>query len=423
MTQKIVMLVMANADNNNNKFYELKLEDDERVVARYGRVGVAGVTEEKGSGQDTFDKVLKAKTKKGYKEVKILTTASAPSVTSPAVSNLAEIAKRDIAKNNPTLASLVDKLTKINRHQLLGASGGKIDIINGQVMTPLGLVTLDSIEDAKKKLNELNRYVEKKDLGRDYTSTLEDYLTLVPQKIPAKRGWNEIFFTEFTTFQNQNSLLEQIELSIKTAEPPKVDATPAAEAPAKLFGYSLDELQDDRIFDKINKFYKENINSRHVSRSYKLKRVFILDNPNKYVHFEGKSKNLGNVKRLWHGTRACNVLSILKAGLIIPPQNGNFTISGRMFGNGVYFSDQSSKSLNYATNYWSGGAQEKDELYMIMANVAMGKEYTPRNPCQSMPSGYHSIFAKGGFSGVMNNEMIVFDLDQIHLNYLCEFED
>lgn len=59
---------------------------------------------------------------------------------------------------------------------------------------------------------------------------------------------------------------------------------------------------------------------------------------------------------------------------------------------------------------------------MLNASVAMGKSYTPDRPIQNRPSGYDSIYAVGGKSGVMNNEMIVPDLNQFRLDFLCEFE-
>lgn len=423
MAKKYAMLVMANAGNNNNKFYEMKLEDNDEVIIRYGRVGNSGVTESKGFGEDTFDKVANAKRKKGYRDVDVMVNSSTGTTSSADTGNIVEIAKRDIIKGDPVLGKLIEKLAKINRHQLVGASGGNIDIVDGQVKTALGvLVTLDSVEKAKNKLVELNTLVTKHDLGNAYVNVLEDYLTLVPQKIQSKRGWDQNFFTEFTTFQNQSALLEQIELSIKNYTPPVVDQDKKIEE--RLFGYSLELLQNDKEFNDINKFYCNGINSRHVTKNYKLHKVYVLKNDDKLAKYEVISSKLGNNKRLWHGTRACNVLSIMKGGLIIPPlTGGNYTIAGRMFGNSVYFSDESTKSLNYATPYWTGGAKELNELFMFAANVSMGREYTPRGPTHTIPSGYDSIFAKGGYSGVMNNEMVVPNVDQFHLQYLCEFSE
>lgn len=411
---------MNNAEGNNNKFYEMKLEDDDSVVIRYGRVGANGVTEHKGYGEATFEKVMKSKTKKGYKEVNVVTNEGE---TVQSSKSIADIAKRDIAQGNTELHDLLDRLAKINRFQLLAASGGQIDIVDGEVKTALGiLVPLSSIEEAKLKLIELSEYVNHNDLSTSYVSTLQDYLTLVPQKIPSKRGWHEIFFSEFTTFQNQNDLLEQLENSVKNSKP--IEATEPEEEIGRIFGYHLEVLDDnDETFNKIDEFYNRTLQRQHVSSNRKLKKVYRMVNDVKAKEYEEVSAKLGNEMMLWHGTRVSNILSILKGGLIIPPTvGGNYTIAGRMFGNGVYFSDQSSKSLNYSVGYWGSGGYEQGSVFMLNASVAMGKTYTPSGPTNHLPINCDSIYAIGGKSGVINNEMIVPKTNQFRLDYLCEFD-
>ncbi len=133
MTKKYVMLIKNDAVNNNNKFYEIKLEDDDSVVARYGRVGATGATEHKGYGEATFERVKKSKidTRKGYREVDIVVSESGSGAVSSKGGKLADIAKRDIAKGNTELHDLLERLAEVNRFQLLAASGGQIDIVDG----------------------------------------------------------------------------------------------------------------------------------------------------------------------------------------------------------------------------------------------------------------------------------------------------
>jgi poly [ADP-ribose] polymerase len=419
MTKKYAMLLMNNAAGNNNKFYELKLEDDDSVIIRYGRVGSTGVTENKGNGESTFEKVKNSKIKKGYKEVDIVISDNG--TTTSTSGSLVEIAKRDIANGDESLHNLLERLSQINRFQLLAASGGQIDIVDGEVKTALGvLIPLSSIDSAKNKLNDLSNLVKTNDIGNEYITLLQDYLTLVPQKIPSKRGWDKNFFTEFTTFENQSDLLEQLENSVKNSKPTINDSSD--EPIGKLFGYSLETVNDDNIFDKINSFYNKGINKSHMASNRKLYKIYKMINDDKLSEFKQVSDKIGNVQMLWHGTRAHNILSILKGGLIIPPLNGNYSISGRMFSSGVYFSDQSTKSLNYSAGYWGTGGYESGNIFMLNASVAMGKSYIPSGPLNTFPSNYDSIFAIGGKSGVKNNEMIVPSLNQFSLDYLCEFE-
>ena len=139
--------------------------------------------------------------------------------------------------------------------------------------------------------------------------------------------------------------------------------------------------------------------------------------------FEADGAKLPNIQMLWHGTRVFNVLSILKSGLFCPPKSGSFHVTGRMFGDGIYGSDQSTKALNYARGYWDGGARDKN-CFMFLVDFAMGKHYTPRNSYESLPKpGYDSTFAEAGKSGVMNNEMIVYRNSQVNIRYLIEFEE
>lgn len=419
---KQVMLVKTKAADNNNKFYEVNLYADGSVVGRNGRVGTDGMLQPKGPiGEAGWEKLVAAKTKDGYKPVDIATVVVSSNGSAAIKESLADIAKRDITGNNPVLNSLIDNLTAQNRFQLLNATGGQIDIVDGVVKTPLGPVTINAINNAKGKLAQLQDFVQRHDTGSDYVESLEEYLTFVPQKIPHKRGWDTSFFTEFTDFKRQSDLLEQLENSIASYKPPVADDAADDQPQQRIFGYSMTVLDDKAQFARIQKFYNDNINRGHACSHLKLKRVYVLSNDDKQTEYKGVAARLGNERQLWHGTRAHNVLSILKGGLIIPTSAGGYTITGRMFGDGLYFSDQSSKSLNYAYGYWGGGGRQ-DNCFMLLADVALGKAYTPSGPTGRLPAGYDSMFAVGGRSGVQNNEMIVYKLNQAHLSYLCEFD-
>lgn len=428
MAKKYAMLVKVDGTNNNNKFYEIKWNDDDSVTARYGRNGDTGVTEQKGFGEAAFNKVYKSKTaaSKGYKEVDVMTNAStgtpaASSTLSPATESLASIAKRDISNNDPVMAKLLDRLASINKYQLLQATGNQIDIVDGIVQTVLGPVSLSSVDKARVELIELSKFIDNADFGSEYIQHLNEYLSFIPQKVPRARGWGEEFFTKVSTFQQQNSLLDQIETSIKNYKAPDPVVDTSQPAPSRVFGHSLQLVTDTSVIDRIRKFYESNMNARHVSSQLRLKNVYVISNPDSESRYKKAFDRVGNEMQLWHGTRAFNVLSILKGGLIIPTSAGGYHITGRMFGDGLYFSDQSTKSLNYAHGYWGGGGYDNN-CFMFLADVAMGKHHTPSAPLSRIPSGYDSCFAVGGKSGVANNEMIVYSLDQANLKYLCEFD-
>jgi poly [ADP-ribose] polymerase 2/3/4 len=428
--QAYEMLIFTDSKENNNKFYELILQEDgNTILAKWGRVGSTGQSKTSSGGKYEFDRTIASKIAKGYVKSKTVSITTGKSTDSAA---LAEAAKRDLIghraldKNTALLVKLVERLTEMNRHQIVAASNGNIKIDDtGLITTPLGLVTASTIDEARVLLANIEKSVARKSFStKTYVESLENYLRLIPQKVPSKRGWGDIFFTEFSSLTAQNSLLDQLEGSLDLYKQKEQDIlkklADGSKIADKVFSTNLELVEDPAVFKKLEKFYNDNKNSRHISAHLKLKNVFALKNEEFEKRFAEKSKKIGNIRQLWHGTRAFNVLSIFKNGLIIP-KGGNFHITGRMFGDGVYFSDQSTKSLNYSYGYWGGGKVEEN-CFMLVADVAMGKEYVPSTYNQSFPvKGYDSVFAQANKSGVMNNEMIVYDLAQVNLRYLCEF--
>lgn len=79
------------------------------------------------------------------------------------------------------------------------------------------------------------------------------------------------------------------------------------------------------------------------------------------------SKDLGNRRLLWHGSRTSNFISILSQGLRVAPPEA--PVSGYMFGKGIYFADVYSKSRAYC----AGGNMEA--TYMLLCDVSLGNPY------------------------------------------------
>jgi poly [ADP-ribose] polymerase len=433
--QEKAMLIFTDAKNNNNKFYELILHDSGNIDARWGRVGSEGQNKSYGGGKHEFDSIIRAKKAKGYEPTKTIQVNVNATPAAQSKTALAEAAKRDILGDNATNASkqssvlikLVDRLTEMNRHQIMVASNGNIQIDeSGLITTPLGMVTATTIDEARILLTKMEKFVAKQTFGSNtYIDSLEQYLRLIPQKVPHRRGWYETFFTEHTSLISQNSFLDQLEGSIdiyKTKEQAALQQQGIIQ-PDKVFKTRIELVEDLDIIKKIQKYYNSTKNSSHECAHLKLKNVYTIFNDDWTANFETASKKIGNIQHYWHGTRAFNVLSIFKNGLIIPKSGGSYHITGRLFGDGLYFSDQSSKSLNYSYGFWDGGKRDHN-CFMFLADVAMGKAYTPayKGDKPYPVKGHDSVFAIGGKSGVLNNEMIVYNVGQANLKYLCEFD-
>lgn len=448
MTEKETMLIKVNPKANNNKFYHVSLHKDGRVDKRWGRVGSKGTTSTENTGVKGYDRIIKQKKAKGYKETEVITDTVSTSVSSSRqeVSKAAHHALIK-GKRSHELDSLIENLVNNNRHEILQQSGGKITLDDsGKVKTPLGYITINNIEEARRIL----RSIEKK---KAYTNVdyLSDYLTLVPQKVPHRRGWYEEFFTKQTTVIEQMNFLDKLqdsyewaetELEAKKSEALQSQVSEDASKYDSLFRLQVELLDSypnkDQVFSHVETFFEKKKSSYHQSSTFKLNKIFLLHDESKEAEFSALGKELGNIRELWHGTSAANVLSIMKSGLYAA--KGKQISNGNMYAGSIpmtYLSDQSSKSLNYSSGFWNRGDTVHNTCYMFLTDTVMGNEFRPNREgitgydpnigkyalTRKDKNGrsYNSISVKGGTVGVRNNEMLIWNPDQIKLKYLCEF--
>ncbi|WP_411840119.1 WGR domain-containing protein [Paracoccus sp. ME4] len=421
------MFVKTDVEANNNKFWEITIDAAGTVSTRNGRVGSAGQKRTLGQGEKLVESKIREKLRGSYKEIEIV---GAPE-TGGAIgsSELRSAAEDQIGRGDPVVTDLVRSLVAINRHQLLAATGGQmdLDLSSGIISTPVGVVTQANVERARALLAELEPFVVSQNFDAgSFRSTLQDYLMLVPQKVGASRGWHRSFLPDPDALSRQGALLDQLESSISIArdrirDAANLDGKPGSAA-ASIFDVSLRLSEDAALLERVATFYRDGSSVSHMASKFRIGRVFDVSLGAMDREFERDGRKTGGIRQLWHGTRAHNLLSILKSGLIIPKSGGSIHVTGRMFGNGIYFSDQSTKSLNYSAGFWDGSAGSERRCYMFLADVAMGKPWHPDRTGSGLrpAAGHDSIFAKGG-DLVRNNEMIVFRAGQVRLSHLVEF--
>ena len=139
-----------------------------------------------------------------------------------------------------------------------------------------------------------------------------------------------------------------------------------------------------------------------------------------------KRNGIKTVKRFWHGSRNENWASIVQNGLLLNP---NAVITGKMFGQGIYFAPSPNKSFGY-TSYngsrWANGRQTRG--FMGIYATAYGK------PCMIHSWGSDSerkmkaenancVHATPANTGLMNDEVVFYSEEAIVMNYLVEFGD
>lgn len=416
------MLIQVSNDANANKFYEVTVGDDGTVTARWGRVGASGQSKVYGTGQHVADRQIARKKAKGYTEVDIVDSAG--SAERANLTDAAKVVAEPAFRDDDQISKLIAKLVRTNAHAIKAASGGKITIEDGQVKTPLGVLSVGAINEARSVLDSLAAKPAKPG------DLLDQYMSIVPQKVGRSvSSWRDSFMADLPdSARKQSDFLDQLEQSVNfSLAQSRVNTDDGDdEADESAFRMRLAPNTDDKAFSFVSDFFTSTKNDRHhrYASGFKVNRLFDLRDTQRADQTDKRIAEVGNVKTMWHGTRVSNVLSILASGLYVPPAGASFT-AGRMFGNGVYMSEQSTKSLNYSTGYWSSGSNADDgTCYMLLCEAATGKQYRPSSCNQSwdrVHKNHDSIWVKPGTAGVLNHECVVWDLDQIRFKYLVEF--
>ena len=422
---KEVRLIFADANANHNKAWHGTLYVNGDVKVDWGRVGYSMQSKlHSSAGAQKLESLKSQKLKKGYTEQRTIVAAASHKSNGRSGPNLGlkDQAIRDIGGNSE-VQTLVGWLAEVNIHNIVANTTIQYDESAGAFTTPLGLVTLDGIVDARDTLSTLSSLQQKGDTdSSSFRQAASDFLRIVPQNIGMGRGWHQTLFGNDYSLTKQNDLLDSLEASLQQAKttPKKKDAK-AGEA-ERVFEVKLDVVSDGRTFDKIKRRYLDSRGGHRDVADLMPKRIFSVEIPTIHSAFEKDGKKVGGVKQLWHGSKASNLLSILKVGLIIPPSNSGHC-TGRMWGDGVYMSSDATKSLRYATNAWTSGGRT-DRLFMFLCDAALGKQHVPASGSSwgyRLPSGYDSCWAKAGVSGVQNHEQVVYRTSQVNLVYLLEF--
>ena len=416
-------------DTNNNKVWQYTLYDDGTALTEWGRVGKglqSKVVSHSAALKKWAEKTRDSnKPDKRYTEVKAVDTGSSVTVSgSVKDAQLKDVARKQIKSSNPLVANLIDYLVKVNAHQIMKQSGGKItfDASSAQFKTPLGVIAPDQVADARDLLVDIADFVAANDFtNKRFNSTLNAYLRLIPHDVGMTKITPQRIFPNTQTIIAENDLLDGLETSfIDVTTKPKPKAKKKDDAP-QIFNVELEIVADKKVISHIRNLYQSTRKSMHQSNSLSVHEIYTVKIATMAAAFEKYGATLPDIRQLWHGTKASNLLSILRQGLIIPSSSSGH-VTGRMYGNGIYASSVSTKALNYATNFWGYGGST-DRTFMFLVDMAMGKWHDAQSTSGPWPkAGTNSTWAKAG-RALRNDEMIVYRLDQCNLTHLVEFRE
>lgn len=452
------LLMCSNVIGNNNKFYSLEIQKsssgDYQLFSHYGRINgdtiKGGVYEVRDFGcnsflaENEFAKIIKSKKrgktkkkdgisfKESYEEVNVVSS----NVGSSNVRSVASImnstdSKRRVPQNlfknfESKEQNLLKLLEEENIHNITSSTTMTYTAGRG-LQTPLGPLTVSHLSKAKNVLDKINNELTgKKSVTRSIKLLNNDYLSLIPRDLGKKISDSDLIATG-TQVLDEYDLLKQMETNIQM--------TDIKESKDISIGFHM-ERAPANIKRELIKQIEKTRSHRNLSH-YKVKEIYQIENHKERKAFESYAEVLQKEKLaksrskmhkldykevdMFHGSRNSNILSILMSGFYVPPSSASH-VTARMFGNGVYGADKSTKALNYSAGFWGGRGNKHNNIFCFITRFALGKVYETQNSLYSgVPSGYNSIFAKGG-ADLKNNEYIVPNTRQTTISYLVEFE-
>jgi len=416
---------------NSNKVWIGIAYSDGSFETRFGRVrDEANLNSKKKNfasqvaAENELERKRREKLRKGYKDTVVVDNTVVTSVDRSKRAQLSQIAAEEIDGAGDSVTSeLIKYLADVNIHHITHSTSIKYNTKTGAFSTPLGVLTPDAISTARDLLSELKRLDGlKRTQHKKRAEVIREYFQLVPRDFGVKIPPVETLIASEELFQEEVSILDALASAIATNDQDDSARKKLFECRMTKVPHYTDEGRD--LFRKTRDLYFKTRNTRHhpAAAGLQMTRLYEVEIGEMKRRFDTTSTRLGNIRSdLWHGTRASNLLSILKHGLVIPPSNAAHC-TGRMFGNGIYTSLQSTKALNYATDYWNRSGQRDQRTFMFLCDVTLGKVYKPRAFSNSYPArGTDSTWVEPGSGGVLNHECIVYDTSQVNLRYLVEF--
>lgn len=406
-------LILVNADQNKNEFYKMSDMGGGEWSATYGRIG-----EKQGRSRVTRNVIVPKSYPDYMFAIKLLEKLSKGYQDKSVCHGLTVLRKKNpdatvSGIENKQVAELIEKLMAYAQH-----------VIAQNYTVSFTDVTPEMIKQANIEIESMR----KSNTLVEFNEHLLNLMHIIPRKIDGRgeAGVKRMLASDISGYADilirETELLDIMEGQIMMNQ---------------------EDKQGDNILDKMGLTVAEatleeiELVKNHLNDSLKpkLKQVFSVSNRNtqscfeKYLSDKYTKKNRKAITKLfWHGSRNANWFSILQKGLILNP---DAVITGKMFGNGIYFAPSATKSWGYTSvGKWNG--ESSNEVYMAMYETAYGVPYEvdtydgnwsgySYNRLQAEHPGCSCVHAKKNRGMLYDDEVIFYREDQITIRYICTF--
>lgn len=412
-------LIMVNPDKNNNKFYRMVDMGNHTWGAYYGRVGEqqgespysSHITRPFEYPDYMYAIKLQEKLLKGYKDKTVCHKTGA-------VKTHKEVKFCNIS--DPKVSELIEKLMACAKH-----------VIAQNYTVTSNDVTPQMIIEAKRELNALRKAKKLK----AFNNHLLELMHIIPRRIDGYGTYGVASMMAHATddfcgiILREESLLDimggQVSVDEKRRqnENKPVDILEAMNI--EIHVANQEQIQE--VKQQLNNSLKHKLTGVYHVVNKRTQEAF--DN---YLRSQEEAGIKTAVRQFWHGSRNENWISILQNGLMLNP---DAVITGKMFGNGIYFAPSAAKSWGYTSvGKWAGRGLNRTapSVYMALYATAYGCPYEvffhtrdwlhyDYQKLHHDHPGYSCVHAKAGKGMLHDDEVIFYREDQMTINYICEF--
>lgn len=429
--------------DNSNKFYIAEVHQSLsglgfRLYVNYGRVGRAGVENAQkfttlGETQKEFTKKVTSKVKKGYTQVDLATfnRGSSQGQNKVNADSLGKDVKIAVKSNMPK--EIQDFVTHIyaeaNQAVSVSISGSsKVD-----VKAPLGNLGVKGINQARGVLQEISNALTVRNIDAVRNLSILYYRN-VPRKMPSDiRDESTWILNTQARIQKEMDTLDLYEDTLRL-----LPVMGTSDIDKRYMALNCDIAYIDKTSEEFG-YILHKIETTHAPNHHfkaKVVNAFKVNQKNA-PKFDA---SCGNVRHLFHGTRSANMVGILSSHLKLPHTLNGVYITGAMFGNGLYFASECSKSLNYSRGVFGGRRNKYNTVFLFIAEVALGNVHkcTSAQNFRQPPAGYDSVMGVGErtlnnmiargeavpsrTTSLINNEFIIYNESRQRLKYIVEVE-
>lgn len=402
------ILNFASLGANSNKFYILELQEGVgiqpfAVYCEYGRLGSSPQRKHRFFGTEyeaerEYQKIKRSKESKGYKVVDI----QDQSVGQVKV-DVKDGRKKEVGQIKNKVHRLIGKLYQSATSYLVSAIQTPLGKVSGTQVVK-GLTVLKKIEDILDGGGTLD--------ANRLERLSDEFYSVIPVPFGSRVDKNKFLIDNYVKLNERKDLLGVMNSVVQAQDTLEKTLQEKYESlNIKLKPLSNRTNDYKRIVEKVSGSH-----SRHHRFNVKVTDVFEVEEMLGHDNF-----NPNNVQtmELFHGSRNENILSIMQSGLKIKPKSAVHT--GSMFGSGIYFASDVTKSANYC---WGFGHASEESYYMFICEVATGKikDYDSAQPhLSSAPKPFNSVRGVKGRS-LLHDEHIVFNDNQVKIKYIVEFK-